>query len=480
MIHENLQSLRQSLRSDGVAIEAGSVKVTDPAALRERGIDDLIWTAVFSGNEETRNAARGVIHEAARQVGAVPASIQGLYEAIGRGEVSKKFTVPAHNIRTLTYDMARRLFRAAIELESGAFIFEIARSEMGYTDQRPAEYAACILAAAVKEGYKGAVFIQGDHFQASAKRWNNAEREKEQSAIEALIDDAIAAEFYNIDIDTSTLVDLSFPTLDEQQRANYEGCAHFTKHIREREPQGIAVSVGGEIGEVGKHNTNPDEFRAYINGYQKLLPKGMKGISKVSIQTGTSHGGVVNPDGTIAEAKIDFPTIKTISGIARKEYGIGGAVQHGASTLSDEVFHTFPESDTLEIHLATAFQSMVYDHPKFPTAMKAEVAEWCTKNAADERKSSDTDEQFVYKARKKALGPFKKRLWELEPKVKDAILDDLQAKFAYLMKKLSVDGSKEFVEKYVPVKAGTPRPVMRGAAKAAQPLSALVVEGEGE
>ncbi|HSN68874.1 MAG TPA: class II fructose-bisphosphate aldolase, partial [Thermoanaerobaculia bacterium] len=386
MVHESTNDLRNALGKAGIQLEGAKARVTDAQLLRREGIDDLVRTAVFSKDETTRDLARELIHMVARATGAVPASIQPLYDAIGRGELKPTFTVPAHNIRAMTYEKARALFRAAMKHDVGAFVFEIARSEIGYTAQRPAEYAAAVLAAAVKEGYQGPVFIQGDHFQASAKRWSGPERETERKAIESLIDEAIDAEFYNIDIDTSTLVDLSFPTLDEQQKLNYEGCAHFTKYIREREPAGIDISVGGEIGEVGKHNTKPDEFRAYINGYQKLLPKGMKGISKVSIQTGTSHGGVVNPDGTIAEAKIDFPTLKTISDIARKEFGIGGAVQHGASTLKDEVFHAFPDADTLEIHLATAFQSMVFDHPKLPAAMKAEIAEWCHKNAADEKK----------------------------------------------------------------------------------------------
>src|SRR5713226_5986109 len=175
--------------------------------------------------------------------------------AIGRGE-ERPFTVPAFNIRALTYDSACALFRAAMRNDVGAFIFEIARSEIGYTEQRPAEYAACVLAAAIRENFRGPVFIQGDHFQASAKKWATEEgKNAETKALESLIDEALAAQFYNIDIDTSTLVDLSQMTRDEQQRNNYENTAHLTRYIRQREPKGIEVSVGGEIGEVGKYNT---------------------------------------------------------------------------------------------------------------------------------------------------------------------------------------------------------------------------------
>src|SRR6058998_3659303 len=186
-------------------------------------IDTLVREAVF-GDANAKTNARKQIHVEARKRGAAPASIFPLYMAIGRGEVSRRFTVPAFNIRALTYDSARALFRAAMRHDVGAFIFEIARSEIGYTEQRPAEYAACVLAAAIRENFRGPVFIQGDHFQASAKKWATDEgKNAETKALESLIDEALAAEFYNIDIDTSTLVDLSFPTRDEQQRANYEG-----------------------------------------------------------------------------------------------------------------------------------------------------------------------------------------------------------------------------------------------------------------
>src|SRR6058998_763055 len=391
-------------------------------------IDTLVREAVF-GDANAKTNARKQIHLQARKRGAASSSIYPLYAAIGRGEVTRRFTVPAFNIRALTYDSARALFRAAMRHDVGAFIFEIARSEIGYTDQRPAEYAACVLAAAMRENFKGPVFIQGDHFQASAKKWVTPEgRAAETKALESLIDEALAAEFYNIDIDTSTLVDLSFPTRDEQQRANYEGTAYFTKYIRAREPQGMTVSVGGEIGEVGKYNTQPDEVRAYMDGLRRLLG-GTTGISKISVQTGTSHGGVPLADGSIAQAKIDFEVLRSTTEICRGEYGLGGSVQHGASTLPEEVFNRFPESEAVEIHLATGFQNMVLDAPTFPRAMKDEIRDFCFAHCTDERKPGETDEQFVYKTRKKAIGPFKQRMWDMGNDAKGPIIHDLEAKF---------------------------------------------------
>ena len=477
MIHSTAGALDEALRNAGVTRKGEQLEITDGAKLRESLIDDLVWTAVFSSDDGAKSHARDLIHQIARQSGAVPSSIQSLYEAMGRGEVTG-FTVPAFNIRALTYDACRAIFRSAIAHSVGAFILEIARSEIGYTEQRPGEYAACVLAAAVKEGFRGPVFIQGDHFQASPKKWATSERDKERQAIEGLIDEAMAAEFYNIDIDTSTLVDLSFPTLDEQQKANYDNCAHFTKYIREREPQGIEISIGGEIGEVGHHNTSPEEFRAYMDGYKRSIPSGMKGISKVSIQTGTSHGGVPMADGTIAKAKIDFPLIQTISNIARKEFGLSGAVQHGASTLPEETFDQFPKHDTSEIHLATGFQNMILDHEKFPTELKEAIKKFVWETSASEKKESETDEQFIYKTRKKALGPFKQKMWELPAENKGAIVHDLEKKFTFLFSKLGVHNTKDVVAKYVKADSSSTRPQSKKFAVSG--AMAFVNEGEGE
>src|SRR5262249_6893177 len=238
----------------------------------------------------------------------------------------------------------------------------------------------------------------------------------EVGAVKALAREAIAAGFYNIDIDTSTLVDISKKTLDEQQRLNYEVGMDIMRAVRELQPKGITISVGGEIGEVGTHNSTVEELRAYMGGFNRLLAPGMAGLSKISVQSGTSHGGVVLADGTIADVKLDLDTLETLSRVARSEYGAAGAVQHGASTLPDTAFNNFPKREVAEIHLATNFQNMLFDH--MPGDLRASIYEWLKENAKDERKATDSDEQFLYKTRKKALGPFKRQLWDLPESTK--------------------------------------------------------------
>jgi fructose/tagatose bisphosphate aldolase len=407
-----------------------------------------VHQAVFGAPAE-REQARWLLWEIGQRAGVRPASIHELYMARGRGE-APVFTTPAINIRVLAYDSARAVFRAARRLEVGAVICEIARSEIGYTEQRPAEYVAVMTAAALREGFAGPLFIQGDHVQVNAKKYA-ADPETELLAIRTLIEEELHAGFYNIDVDTSTLVDLSQATLAEQQRVNYERAAELTQFIREREPDGVTVSVGGEIGEVGGKNSDVHELAAFMDGYQRALARlgRYTGISKISVQTGTSHGGVVLPDGSIAKVQIDLDALKALSRDARTRYGLGGAVQHGASTLPPEAFGRFPACEAIEIHLATNFQTIVFDHPALPAELRAEITHWVKAECKDEWKKGDTEQQFVYKSRKKAIGPFKRRMWELPADVRGAIAADLEKTFAFLFEQLRVTGTRAITDRFV-------------------------------
>jgi fructose-bisphosphate aldolase, class II len=444
-------------RLDGIAhIDGDALVVDDEARFRSEAAYDLAWTAAFTPDDPTAEAARWVVWAASQALGARSASIQELYMARGRGEVSG-FTVPAINLRAQTFDMARTIYETAARADVGAVIFELARSEQTYTYQRPMDYATSVLAGAIAAGWSGPVFIQGDHYQFNAKKYA-ADPEAMTEEIRRACRLAIDAGYRNIDIDSSTLVDLSRPNLDEEQRDNYTRAAELTALIRSLESDGVPVSVGGEIGEVGKQNSTPDELKAYLDGYTRELGKrapGAKGLSKVSVQTGTSHGGVPLPGGGVAEVKLDFDVLAKLGVIAR-EYGLAGAVQHGASTLPDELFHHFPAVETAEIHLATGFQNALYDHPAFPSSLMNAVNDWCRTNAAGERKDGQTEEQFLYTTRKKAIGPLKRELWELE--TKDEILASQAAKIAFLFSNLKVNGSMALVERYVKPVAVT-RPV---------------------
>ena len=471
-------------RLAGVAeIGPTGLTVYDEAALRGPLMDDLVFEAVFNSDAGLRDAARWVIWSASQALGCGSASIHELYRARGRGEIAPTaFTVPAINVRAAAYLTARQAFAAALERDAGTVIFEIAKSEMAYTDQRPAEYTAVVLAAALRSGWRAPVFLQGDHFQFNATKWA-ADPGAELDGLRDLTREAIAAGFLNIDIDSSTLVDLSQATVAEQQRVNAENTAELTRRIRSLQPDGVTISVGGEIGEVGKENSTEEELRAYLDGYLALCGS-IEPISKVSVQTGTSHGGVVLPDGSVAEVSIDFDTLRRLSTVAREEYGMAGCVQHGASTLPEDAFHHFPENGTAEIHLATGFQNIIYDDGGLPHELRAEMLAWCVANCVDERKPGETEEQFLYKTRKKAIGPFKRQLWTLPEESAAQIGANLRAKFGHLFDELGIAGTRELVERHVtPVAVPRPLPASLGGGDAASVTAGASVfedDGSGE
>ncbi|HYW32639.1 MAG TPA: class II fructose-bisphosphate aldolase [Gemmatimonas sp.] len=436
-----------TLFAGAVTVDGGRVELHDPSVLQSAHTDALVHQAVF-GDETAQRNARWLLWELGQIVGVRPASIHDLYIARGAGKCGG-FTVPAINVRGMAYDTARSIFRTAIKQDAGAFIMEIARSEIAYTAQRPDEYVAVMIAAALREGFRGPLFIQGDHFQVNHKKYA-ADPVPEVNAVKALIKEAIAAGFYNIDVDTSTLVDLSKESLPEQQRKNYEVCVELTLAVRAEEPEGVTISIGGEIGEVGTENSTKEELEAFMDGFNGTLAAqapGTAGLSKISVQSGTSHGGVVLADGSIADVKLDLDTLETLSRISRERYGLSGAVQHGASTLPDTAFHNFPRTETAEIHLATNFQNMMYDH--LPAELRQEIYAWLETNAKDERKATDSDEQFVYKTRKKAIGPFKQRLWALPPETREKLGASYDEKFGFLFKQLGIGGTREIVAKFV-------------------------------
>lgn len=449
MIYKEKKELKQKC-SKIIEIDGNDVLILDEAKLRNELIDDLIQTAVFASDQVTQEAARWLIRRAGSALGIVSASIQSLYEAMGREEL-KGFTVPAINIRGITYDVAQAVFRATIKGKVGPVLFEIARSEIDYTIQRPIEYTCAVTAAAIKTGYKGPIFLQGDHFQLSAKKFA-ADAAKETQAVKNLIWEAIEAGFYNIDIDTSTLVDLSKATVKKQQETNYSLAAELTTMIRDLEPEGITVSVGGEIGEVGGKNSTVEELQAFMDGYLEELKKrgeALKGISKISVQTGTTHGGVPLADGTVAKVKIDFAVLEELSALARSKYGLAGAVQHGASTLPDEAFDRFPAVRTAEIHLATGFQNIIYDSAVFPKNLKEKIYEHLKSEFKAEWKEKDTEEQFIYKTRKKGFGPFKSEMWNLPVELREKIGAELEKQFSFLFEKLKMNSTQALVEKYI-------------------------------
>ena len=453
-MYQSIQEVKNAL-AGRARIRRDGIDMLEGITFQERLVDAIVYSAVFNEDTKVKDVCKWILWEAGLELGVYAASIQELYAAKSRGEILHK-TIPAINIRGLTYDVARALIRSAKRNRVSAFIFEIARSEIDYTMQSPSEYAAVVIAAAIREGYQGPIFLQGDHFQINRERYEK-DPEKELLSLKQLIKDAVDAGFYNIDIDTSTIVDMDKPTVGEQQENNVRLTAEILSYIRGIEPIGITISVGGEIGEIGGKNSTDEELQEYMDGLQRELESGLCGISKISIQTGTVHGGIPLSDGTLAQARLDFDILSRLSHIAIEKFGLAGAVQHGASTLPIDTFHKFPDTNTAEIHLATQFQNILYG--MLPSSLKDEIYEYLKENFDEERKEGQSDEQFIYKIRKKGFGPFKQKMWNLHATVKREIGTKLEGQFDLIFEKLRVANTMDTVRKIIkPVSIHKPIP----------------------
>ncbi|HEY3290156.1 MAG TPA: class II fructose-bisphosphate aldolase [Anaerolineae bacterium] len=430
--------------SIGIDADSGHIRVLDEAFLRSHGIDALVYLAVF-GEPSRQAVARWLIWETAQTLRIRPASIHELYIGRGHDRLPHTFTTPAMNIRALSYDIARAAFSSAIKAKVGAFIFELSRSEMAYSDQRPAEYTTAILAAAIKEGYRGPVFLQGDHFQLIARNYI-ANTNTEFGGLRRLIIESIHAGFYNIEIDTSTLTDMNRTRPEDQQSPNVELCALLADYVRAHQPPNTVISIGGEIGELSHRNNDVHDLRAFMDYYQRRIHH-RPGLSKLSVRAGTTPGGVVMPDGSVALMNVDFDTLRVLSTAARKEYAMGGVSQHGASTLPQEILPRFVEAGAIEVHLATGFQNLLFE--QLPGELVTQMYDWLFKNAAAERKEGDTDRQFLYKNRRLATGPFKKLIWNLTDFEKAEIRRQFEQFFTRLYHGLGVEDTVGTVDSVV-------------------------------
>jgi len=303
------------------------------------------------------------------------------YKQIAKGNVAS-FSVPAFNLRILTFDMARALFRAARKANTNVFIMEIAQSEMGYTRQTLKGFTKQCLAAAKAENYQEPIFLQGDHF-------------KPKNDLPRLIKRAIKAGFYNIDIDCSAL-----PLAENISQTNY-----FIEFIKKYQPRGVEINIGGEVGEIGGSNTSAEHLREFL--------RQVKGIGKVAVQTGTAHG---------KGGQIDWQLLKNLSAIA-KEYGVAGVVQHGASTLSEDDLKRLPQYGVCEVHLATELQNIILEHPLFPQEIKEKFS--------------------PYENKKQALGPLKKQIENISQSIKDQIMIDVEKKFIFFFRCLGMENVRD-------------------------------------
>lgn len=420
MAAQSVEELLGNIK-EAVRVTRDSAVITDRAKFINGTVDYLAHEAALSQNTDVKVSAQRILREAALTFNLKLGSINDFYMAKKAGKWAN-ITVPAVNGRTDVYNQFQQLFRAAREKDVGALILELARSEMRYSAQDAAEFNAVSIAAAIKQGYEGLIFAQGDHYQVNKEKYDKggADREKELKAIEDLIRSAVLAGKYNIDLDPSTLVNeaalkeilkLESGMVDMYLR-DHPGLTenldeNGIKSVRRRLVDEIEMREVDFETEVVKrieglykemHKTTAEVTMRFIRYIRKLEKElGFPGGFHISVGIEERH--IDNPEhknnpstvlgsatliriimndarqeGLVGPSKISLQT-GTMHGVGgtvdfgiyqrhlkyRDRIGTAVFVQHGASTLEKQDFDKMKEGDVGEVHLATEYQKMELD-----------------------------------------------------------------------------------------------------------------------
>lgn len=410
-------------------------------------MDDLAKKAALASNDQKTPLLTALREEVSR-TGVYPAAIGPIYHALKRGECAP-MTIPAFNVRGMTYDIARVIWRTAIRLEAGPIIFELAPSEAEVGNQPYEEYAAVVMAAAAREGWQGPVFLQCDHIA--------VESLQALDSIKALCSHLVGAGYYQLDIDASHIPALEGVPLEVFHRCNAQASAELTRYFRSLQPAASPVTIGAEVGEIGQRNTTLEDIEIFMDEYLSDLGVEVDAFDKLSVQTGTRHGGIVLADGSCGNMVLDLSLVSDLSKLVRQKYGIAGLVQHGASTLSLENLKCLPEHGVIEVHLATGIQNIVFDHPAFPEDLRTEmIARLATVSQNPEGDASLTQDdeltaaQRFYHARWEAWGLYKAELWQIPSESTAAIGETLETWVEALLHALQVVGQRETLSHLYP------------------------------
>lgn len=448
MLLDTFDGLKAFLR-DSVTFNGTSISLRSRRIFTEQHIDRLAYESVFHEDPAMRSRVRWVILQLCAEDRIFPASLQSFSESRARGDAGG-LTVPVLCLPTLTYDLACAVFRAATRQRVGLFSFALSRADLETTGQAFDEYSAVIMGAALRECWQGPVFLQAGPLRIDADRFA-VRRAAEMSALKYLLEQALQAGFYNVDLDMSTLTDSTRSGLHGPIPLNCAWTAELTGYIRRIEPRGVTVSIGAALGAAADRNSNEEDLHSFMSGYAKALDDvryGAKGISKIAVQTQALPSGIPLSDGHILSAHMDLNTLRRLSQLARERYGLSGAVQRGAAELPWESFDRFVAADAAEIHMAGELQDVIVEALHMHSTLPAEMDRYLKREYSAEWPADMSEAHFLHCLRGRVWKAFKKPLWDLPPDTRAAISQSVEAVLGVVFEQCAVVRTRELALEY--------------------------------
>jgi len=130
-----------------IKISNGNVRILDAQAIGGALLDRLCWTATFHEKVEMRGTSRWLIKMFAAPFGIDLSKNESLEESF-------QASIPKIKIKGMSYDMSRRLFRAALETQLETFVF------ISASEKKQAGDMTVVTAAAMQENFQGCLLFQ--------------------------------------------------------------------------------------------------------------------------------------------------------------------------------------------------------------------------------------------------------------------------------------------------------------------------------
>ncbi|MFH1722456.1 MAG: class II fructose-bisphosphate aldolase [Candidatus Altiarchaeota archaeon] len=313
--------------------------------------------------------------------------------------------VMAANIRMLP--SIEGIMQAATE-KRATLLFEIAKSEIGYTGLAPAEYYESITRKASELGFDIPYAIHADHITVKSPG------EADVQSAEDLIKAELSAGFTSFAIDASHIYDTEGESVAERLAGNIDVTTKLAKLI----PKEFSLEV--EVGEIGKKDpkTGKQELTTVEEAVTFIEALQANGIEPDLIAThnGSTHGNIYDAEGNVIEqVGIDEQRTRDIAK-AIKHLGVQIA-QHGITGTPLNLMHRLIDAGIAKGNVATNWQNIAID--SFPKDLNEKMKSWTMASeqvaAMRQKKPNMSDGEILGKNIKHAIKVHKDLIAQLTP-----------------------------------------------------------------